>query len=167
MRNNQKWSRSFGKHGLQKAGRACFLVALMVMLFCSASAQRDNASRQQAKQTYVKTFRNTSNQFLLNAVGKVIIKENKTDKIRCVVKVTAYGKTEGKATECLRLISVNSKQQQGIPVLEVKVNNGLYLKKQYDIVTEVYLPSTVTLQHNDNPNFMEILNRLVEKILPY
>ncbi len=167
MTINPNWSRNTGGHSLLEAGKAYFLLTLIVLLFCGASAQRDKVSYHQAKQTYEKTFQNTSNQFLLNAVGNVILKESKTDKIRCVVKVTAYGKTEEQAAERLRQISVGSKQQKGTPVLEVKVNNGLYLKKQYDIVTEVYLPSTVTLQHNDNPNFMEILNRLVQKITPY
>ncbi len=167
MKNNPKRSRTLKSHNSLKSGRAFLLLTLIVLLFCDASAQRDNASCHQAKQTCVKTFQNTSNQFLLNAVGKVVLKENKSDKIRCVVKITAYGKTEEQAAERLNMISVGSKQQKGIPVLEVKVNNGLYLKKKYDIVTEVYLPPTVTIQHNDNPNFMELLNRLIQKIMPY
>lgn len=167
MRTNLIWPKTVGSHPLLKTGKAYLLLVLTACLFFGASAQRDNVSCHRAKQTYEKTFRNTSNQFLLNAVGKVILKENKSDKIRCVVKVTAYGRTEEQAAERLHQISIVSKQQKGIPVLEVKAKNGLYLKRQYDIVTEVYLPPTVTLQHNDNPNFMEILNRLVQKMMPY
>ncbi len=167
MKKNQKCSRTFKSHSFLEAGRTYFLLTLIALLFFGASAQRDNASCHQAKQTYEKVFRNTSNQFVLNAVGKVILKENKSDKIRCVVKVTAYGRTEEQAAERLHLISIVSKQQKGIPVLEVKANNGLYLKRQYDIVTEVYLPPTVALQHNDNPNLMEFLNRLIQKLMPY
>lgn len=128
----------------------------------------DNPKVCKAEKTIVKCFDNLNNQFILNGVGKVVIKESASNEIKCVVHVITYGATDAIAKERLDYITVSTDKGsvKKAPELDVKVRNGLYSKQHYDIVTTVYLPSTVNLQHNENMNFMDLLSKLIQKIIP-
>jgi len=127
-----------------------------------------NPNVHKAERTIVKRFDNLNNQFILNGVGKVIIKESTTNEIRCVVHIVTYGATDALAKERLDYISVKSDKgsSKKSPEVDVTVRNGLYSKQHYDIVTTVYLPPTVNLQHNENLNFTDLLTKLIKKIIP-
>ena len=135
---------------------------IAIVSFCGLHAQGTQAQHPaQAQRTYEYLFRNVGSTFHLNTVGNIIIKESKTNDVRCVVNVVAYGNSQTLAEERLKKIHVEPK---GKNTLDVTASIGLLNKKHYNITTTVYLPNTVNLQHNDNANIDELFYRFITKL---
>lgn len=139
-------------------------IALSIILLLMAGVQAQNGSSNPAckvEKTYEQLFDNmgnTQNVFCLESMGDVIIRKSKTNNIRCIVKVVTYGTTAQQAKERMSYIKVST---QGPSTLNVSATRGLINKKHYNIVTTVYLPDNVSLQHNENPNINEMVYRII------
>lgn len=130
--------------------------------FCGLQAQGTQLKQPVQKQhTSEYVFHNVGNVFYLNTVGNLIIKESKTNDVRCIVSVVAYGNTSTLAEERLKKIHVEPK---GKNTLNVTASLGLLNKKHYNITTTIYIPNTVNLQHNDSANIDELFYRFITKL---
>lgn len=144
-----------------------FIILTTLFVVDAGYAQKETAIQKfQAKKTVVLHFANPNNQFLLNTVGLVIVKESPSDEIRCVVKIVTFGKTQAQADTRQHYIKISSQSgaTHQTPELDIQTRNGLYPKRHYNIVTTVYVPENVHLQHNDNSNFVDLIKKLWHKI---
>lgn len=131
-------------------------------------AQAQSNAPHKYVRTETLTFKNTNNEFVANAIGKVVLKESKTQSIKCEVKITGYGKNEEDAKANANNIVVTSVKGETTiaPQITVNVASGLYLKRRCEVVTTIFVPSSVSVLHNDNVGLMEFMKRMVEKMLP-
>lgn len=147
-------------------------IITIALLLCSLMGFEVAQAQSNAPHKYVRTetltFKNTNNEFVANAIGKVVLKESKTQSIKCEVKITGYGKNEEDAKSNAENIVVTSiKGETSItPQITVNVESGLYLKRRCEVVTTIFVPSSVSVLHNDNVGLMEFMKRMVEKMLP-
>lgn len=147
-------------------------IITIALLLCSLMGFEVAQAQSNAPHKYVRTetltFKNTNNEFVANAIGKVVLKESKTKSIKCEVKITGYGKNEEDAKSNAENIVVTSiKGETSItPQITVNVESGLYLKRRCEVVTTIFVPSSVSVLHNDNVGLMEFMKRMVEKMLP-
>lgn len=147
-------------------------IITIALLICSllgfgvVQAQSNAPHKYVRSETY--TFKNTNNEFWANVIGKVILKESKSNSIKCEIKITGYGKTEEDAKANADNIVVTYQQGDAfsLPELTVNVARGLYLKRRCEVVTTIFVPSSVSVQHTDNLRLMDLMKRMIEKMLP-
>lgn len=145
------------------------LIICSLLGFGVVQAQSNAPHKYVRSETY--TFKNTNNEFCANVIGKVVLKESKSNSIKCEIKITGYGKTEEEAKANADNIIIISERKDaskssGPADITVNVESGLYLKRRCEVVTTIFVPSSVSVQHTDNVGFMEFMKRMVEKILP-
>lgn len=131
-------------------------------------AQAQTNAPHQYVRTETHSFKNVGNEFVANAIGKVVLKESKSNSIQCEVKIIGYGKNEedAKANADNIVVTYQQGDASSFPELTVNVASGLYLKRRCEVVTTIFVPSSVSVQHTDNVGFMELMKRMVEKMLP-
>lgn len=139
------------------------IILVLILAVSGASAQQD--SRVKYEKTLSYSFRNVNNEFQLNGVGKVVIKGSPDQQIRCEVKVTGYGKTveEAKARAGYVLAEA-ANEANSTPRLRVFMSQGRYNEHNCKVVTTVYLPPTVVMQHNDDVSLMDYVYRVLNKV---
>lgn len=136
-------------------------IVLMVISMLGLKAQNTTSSYHN-KMSY--TFENNTNEFYLYGVGQVILKSSSNNVIRCEVSVTGFGKDTEEAKMKADNIEVTSAiTNNGTPKLYVNVKHGRYNKRNCEVVTTVYLPNTVTFQHNEDIDLMEFIYRVIDK----
>ena len=167
------------------------IILVLILAVSGASAQQD--SRVKYEKTLSYNFRNVNNEFQLNGVGKVVIKGSPDQQIRCEVKVTGYGKTVEDAKAIIhnaRSITERADKMMGgvskigvkpsvdvlysggahrwsanaTPRLRVFMSQGRYNEHNCKVVTTVYLPPTVVMQHNDDVSLMDYVYRVLNKV---
>ncbi|MBO4382165.1 MAG: hypothetical protein J5799_04400 [Bacteroidales bacterium] len=135
----------------------------LVLAVSGASAQQDSRVKYETTMSY--HFRNVNNEFQLNGVGKVVLKGSPDQEIRCEVKVTGYGKTaEDAQARAENVLAEVLTQDKSTPKLRVYMNQGRYNEHNCKVVTTVYLPPTVVMQHNDDITIMDIVYKVLNKI---
>lgn len=135
----------------------------LVLAVSGASAQQDSRVKYETTMSY--HFRNVNNEFQLNGVGKVVLKGSPDQEIRCEVKVTGYGKTaEDAHARAENVLAEALTQDKSTPKLRVYMNQGRYNEHNCKVVTTVYLPPTVVMQHNDDITIMDIVYKVLNKI---
>ena len=150
-------------------------IITIALLICSllgfgvVQAQSNAPHKYVRSETY--TFKNTNNEFWANVIGKVILKESKSNSIKCEIKITGYGKTEEEAkANADNIIIISEKKgatkSSGPADITVNVASGLYLKRRCEVVTTIFVPSSVSVQHTDNLRLMDLMKRMIEKMLP-
>ena len=139
------------------------IILVLILAVSGASAQQD--SRVKYEKTLSYTFRNVNNEFQLNGVGQVLLKGSSDQQIRCEVKVTGYGKTVEDAKARAENVQAEATHQaKSTPKLRVYMNQGRYNEHNCKVVTTVYLPPTVVMQHNDDISIMDYVYRVLDKV---
>ena len=139
------------------------IILVLILAVSGASAQQD--SRVKYEKTLSYNFRNVNNEFQLNGVGKVVIKGSPDQQIRCEVKVTGYGKTvEDAKARAENVLAEATHQAKSTPKLRVFMGQGRYNEHNCKVVTTVYLPPTVVMQHNDDVSLMDYVYRVLNKV---
>ena len=139
------------------------IILVLILAVSGASAQQD--SRVKYEKTLSYNFRNVNNEFQLNGVGKVVIKGSPDQQIRCEVKVTGYGKTVEDAKARARYVLAEAvNEANSTPRLRVFMSQGRYNEHNCKVVTTVYLPPTVVMQHNDDVSLMDYVYRVLNKV---
>lgn len=139
------------------------IILVLILAVSGASAQQD--SRVKYEKTLSYTFRNVNNEFQLNGVGKVVLKGSPDQQIRCEVKVTGYGKTvEDAKARAENVQAEATHQEKSTPQLRVFMSQGRYNEHNCKVVTTVYLPPTVVMQHNDDISIMDYVYRVLDKV---
>ncbi len=139
------------------------IILVLILAVSGASAQQD--SRVKYEKTLSYNFRNVNNEFQLNGVGKVVIKGSPDQQIRCEVKVTGYGKTvEDAKARAENVLAEATRQGKSTPKLRVYMGQGRYNEHNCKVVTTVYLPPTVVMQHNDDVSLMDYVYRVLNKV---
>ena len=140
---------------------AITIIALVVAVY-GANAQQDSRVRSEKVMSY--RFENVNNEFHLNGVGKVVVKGTSSNEIRCEVKVTGIGKTADDAkSRAGNVLAEATNQGESTPALRVFLNQGRYNERNCQVVTTVYLPPTVVMQHNDDITIMDFIFRVLDK----
>lgn len=138
-------------------------VSMLLMLAgLSVNAQSDGVKYEKTIQY---SFPNTCNEFNLYGVGKVVLKGSDSDRIRCEVCMTGYGKTMEEAKGRVENVSVDPGNPKGKPNMRISMLQGRYNDRKCKIVTTVYLPPTVVFQHDDNIDIMEYVFRVLNKLI--
>lgn len=145
------------------------LIICSLLGFGVVQAQSNAPYKYVRTETY--TFKNTNNEFWANVIGKVILKESKSNSIKCEIKITGYGKTEEEAKANADNIIIISERKgatksSGPADITVTVASGMCFKRRCEVVTTIFVPSFVSVQHTDNVGFMELMKRMLEKMLP-
>lgn len=145
------------------------LVATVVLLIFSILGVKAQSGNTHEKVVFHKTltynFNNTCNLFKLNGVGKVIVKHSNSNRIHCQVDIYGIGKVMEVAQENASKVKVTAVgSSTETPMLEVVMRHGRYDSKNCKVETTVYLPSTVSFEHNENITIMDMVSRLIEKI---
>lgn len=139
------------------------IILVLILAVSGASAQQD--SRVKYEKTLSYNFRNVNNEFQLNGVGKVVLKGSSDQQIRCEVKVTGYGKTvEDAKARAENVLAEATRQGKSTPKLRVYMGQGRYNEHNCKVVTTVYLPPTVVMQHNDDISLMDYVYRVLNKV---
>ena len=139
------------------------IILVLILAVSGASAQQD--SRVKYEKTLSYNFRNVNNEFQLNGVGKVVIKGSPDQQIRCEVKVTGYGKTvEDAKAQAGYVLAEAVNEANSTPRLRVFMSQGRYNEHNCKVVTTVYLPPTVVMQHNDDVSLMDYVYRVLNKV---
>lgn len=139
------------------------IILVLILAVSGASAQQD--SRVKYEKTLSYSFRNVNNEFQLNGVGKVVIKGSPDQQIRCEVKVTGYGKTvEDAKARAGYVLAEAANEANSTPRLRVFMSQGRYNEHNCKVVTTVYLPPTVVMQHNDDVSLMDYVYRVLNKV---
>lgn len=139
------------------------IILVLILAVSGASAQQD--SRVKYEKTLSYNFRNVNNEFQLNGVGKVVVKGSPDQQIRCEVKVTGYGKTvEDAKARAGSVLAEATNEANSTPKLRVFMNQGRYNERNCKVVTTVYLPPTVVMQHNDDVSLMDYVYRVLNKV---
>lgn len=135
---------------------------MILALTGAVFAQNDDNVDLVEKTTY--TFENTNNHFLVKVVGEVVVLNSPDEDIHCDVKIVTSGQNTNIASVNNNPIKINAKcgDSKHTPELAVNVKNGLH---QYNITTTVYLPQGVILEHKENFNFTQLLQKLWNKII--
>ncbi len=134
---------------------------LLMLAGLSVSAQSDGVKYEKTIQY---SFPNTCNEFNLYGVGKVVLKGSNSDRIRCEVSMTGYGKTMGEARGRVENVSIEPGNPKEKPNMRISMVQGRYNDRKCKIVTTVYLPPTVVFQHNDNIDIVEYVFRVWDKL---
>ena len=139
------------------------IILVLILAVSGASAQQD--SRVKYEKTLSYNFRNVNNEFQLNGVGKVVIKGSPDQQIRCEVKVTGYGKTvEDAKARAGYVLAEAANEANSTPRLRVFMSQGRYNEHNCKVVTTVYLPPSVVMQHNDDVSLMDYVYRVLNKV---
>lgn len=139
------------------------IILVLILAVSGASAQQD--SRVKYEKTLSYNFRNVNNEFQLNGVGKVVIKGSPDQQIRCEVKVIGYGKTvEDAKARAGYVLAEAANEANSTPRLRVFMSQGRYNEHNCKVVTTVYLPPTVVMQHNDDVSLMDYVYRVLNKV---
>lgn len=139
------------------------IILVLILAVSGASAQQD--SRVKYEKTLSYSFPNVNNEFELNGVGKVVLKGSPDQQIRCEVKVTGYGKTvEDAKARAENVLAEATRQGKSTPKLRVYMGQGRYNEHNCKVVTTVYLPPTVVMQHNDDVSLMDYVYRVLNKV---
>lgn len=144
---------------------SCIAIGVSMLLMLaglSVSAQSDGVKYEKTIQY---SFPNTCNEFNLYGVGKVVLKGSDSDRIRCEVFMTGYGKTIDEAKGRVENVSVDPSNSKGKPNMRISMIQGHYNDRKCKIVTTVYLPPTVVFQHNENIDIVEYLFRVWDKLM--
>ena len=142
-----------------------FAVAFATALFLHIpDVAAQNKDRVHYEKTTTLTLKNTRNEVRLSGVGKVIVKGTDGPDIRCVVSITGYGKDIAEATEQADNVQVTaSKSRNSTPIINVSLRSGRYRESNCKVVTTLYLPPTVVMQHNEDLDITEFLYRILNK----
>ena len=139
------------------------IILVLILAVSGATAQQD--SRVKYEKTLSYSFPNVNNEFELNGVGKVVLKGSPDQQIRCEVKVTGYGKTvEDAKARAENVLAEATRQGKSTPRLRVFMSQGRYNEHNCKVVTTVYLPPTVVMQHNDDVSLMDYVYRVLNKV---
>lgn len=141
-----------------------FLCVLLLMTIFGLNAQNAPKGMVKYERTVSYNLKNYTNEFLLYGVGKVIIKSSNTNDIRCEVSICGYGKTQEEAKAKMENVEVKVlKEANWTPKMYVNMVHGKYSERNCKVVTTVYLPNTVTFQHNEDISVMEYIYRVIDK----
>lgn len=141
------------------------LTLLLTVLSVFGARAQQSGSPVKYEKTTTYRFQNVNNEFMLNGIGKVIVKGNANNEIRCEVKVTGYGKTvEDARVRAENVRADASNEVKATPRLRLSMYQGHYNEHTCQVVTTVYLPSTVVMQHNDDISIMDYVYRVLNKV---
>ncbi len=141
------------------------MTLLLTVFFVFGVCAQQNSSPVKYEKTTIYRLQNVNNEFMLNGVGKVIVKGNADNEIRCEVKVTGYGKTvEDAKAHAENVRAEASNEVKATPKLQVSMYQGRYNERVCQVVTTVYLPATVVMQHNDDISIMDYVFRVLDKV---
>ncbi len=136
---------------------------LIVMSLMSAHGQSERSGVVTHKRQIQHNFKNSTNEFFVEGVGKVIIKGSSNNTIRCEVSIIGYGSTPEEAKLNAENVIIEPAVSGRSPKLLVKMNRGSYKERRCKVITTVYIPPTVMLQHNENVTLEELIDRFISK----
>ena len=140
------------------------VVATVVLMLLSILGLKAQSASYTHTDKMVYSFKNTTNEFHLYGIGQVILKSSDSQAIRCEISITGHGKDVNEAKNSAKGVEVSwYPENYATPKLYVKMKHGRYNERNCKVVTTVYLPNTVTFQHNEDINVMEFIYRIIDK----